>query len=114
MPAKKGNKNAQKHGIYAKFIAVVEDYQDIEGMPTKSGESELYLARARLANALKERDAATDQADKIQWDYACRHWIEIVDGMIARREEKRQTELAVFDTLLDAMRAMNDKQEVKR
>lgn len=113
MPAKKGNKNALKHGIYAKFIAVVDD-EEMAGMSDDSPRDELALARVRLKAALEVCKDAKDIKDKLSWDYACRHWTEIIAGMKARNVEKRQTENAVFTTLLDAVRAANDKQHVLR
>ena len=111
---KKGNKNALKHGIFSKRIAVVADIEELEGMSNDSNEAELAHARAMLADSSDRRNQALTNNDRIQWDYACRHWSEVIDGMIYRNLNKGETELMIFTNLIDAVRAANDKQNVKR
>lgn len=111
---KKGNKNALKHGIFAKRIAVVENIDELKDMPNDSNEAELAHARAMLADASDRRKNATNDAERLQWDYACRHWTEVIDSMIFRNANKGQTEVMIFTTLLEAVRTANDKQNVKR
>ena len=113
MPGAKGNKNALKHGIFSQFIAVVDD-DKLQGMANDSNKAELAYARTRLKEAQIERDKAKDDETKLRWDYACRHWTEIVDTMIFRNMNKGETEVMIFQTLLDAVRAANDKQHVVR
>jgi hypothetical protein len=113
MAARKGNKNAFKHGIYSRVIAV-DDEEDMAGMSDEDTKDELALARARLANALTECKDCIDPKDKLGWDYACRHWTEIIAGMKFRNVDKRQTENIVFTSLIEAVRAANDKQNVIR
>ncbi len=72
------------------------------------------LARSRLADAIDRRDKAQDDESRLKWDYAARHWTEIIDGMISRNVQKGETETTIFTSLLDAVRAANDKQHVKR
>lgn len=111
MAAKKGNKNALKHGIYSHFIAVVDE-KDMQGMSDDDVADELALSRARLAHANKERDAATDPKDKLAWDYACRHWTEIIGTLKSKKIEKRQTEISVFKSIREAIDYWNDKQGI--
>ena len=112
--AKKGNKNALKHGIFAKRIAVVADIKELDSMSNDSNEAELALARAMLADALDKRKSASGDDLRLKWDYACRHWSEVVDTMIYRNLNKGETELMIFTTLIEAVRAANDKQRVRR
>ena len=113
MPGKKGNKNALKHGIFSQFIAVVEDKQ-MQKMKSDRNTAELAYARTRLAHAQNEVEKAVAAEDKLKWDYACRHWTEIILNAINSNLNKVQTENMVFETLIDALRAANDKQHVQR
>lgn len=110
----KGNKNAVKHGIYAKFIAVADTENALDEMKNDSNNAELALARTRLADATQRREDAKDDKERLAWDYACRHWTEIIDGMIYRNVNKGETQTMIFNSLLDAIRAANDKQNVAR
>lgn len=113
--AKKGNTNALKHGIFAKRIKVVADIEQLDSMSNDSNEAELAHARAMLADASDRRNKqGITNVNRLQWDYACRHWSEVIDGMIFRNAHKGETELMIFTTLLEAVRASNDKQHVSR
>jgi len=114
MPAPKKNKNALKHGIFAKRITVVANLEELDGMSNDSNVAELAHARAMLADSSDRRTVALTDANRLQWDYACRHWSEVIDGMIYRNLNKGETELMIFNSLLDAARAANDKQNVRR
>lgn len=109
MAAKKGNKNALKHGIYSRFLAV-QDVTDIEGMSNQNVKDELTLSRARLAHALQQVKDASDPKEKLAWDFACRHWTEIIVTTKTKSVEKRETEQMVFNSLIEAVRAANDRQ----
>ena len=113
MPAPKGNKNALKHGIYSSFIAVVDD-KELKPMAHDNTRDELAYARVRLKHASQERDKCKDPEIILKWDLACRHWIEIIAGIISRNVDKRESETSIFTSLLDAVRAANDKQHVVR
>lgn len=110
---KKGNKNALKHGIYSKFIAVA-DSEILEKMKNDANKDEIALARTRLADAISHRDKAADEDTKLKWDYACRHWTEIIDSMLFHNKKQGETEVMIFTSLLEAVRAANDKQSVKQ
>jgi len=112
MPGKKGNKNALKHGIFSKFIAVVDD-KEMAKMSNDRNMDELAYARVRLAAATSELETATGE-DKLKWDYACRHWTEIIGSLLNNNVNKGQTEAMIFESLIDAVRAANDKQHVHR
>lgn len=124
MPGKKGNKNALKHGIFSKHIAVVEDNEQLEKMSTDKNTDELAYARARLVEAQRMLDEAGHpyQVDgkgpwidpRIPWDAACRHWTEIIGRLINNNVNKGETETMVFESLMEAVRAANDKQKVNR
>lgn len=109
---KKGNKNAKKHGIFSKFIAVVEDHELIDDMALDKNYAELTYARSRLANAQEEYNKETDPDRKIKLDFACRHWAEIIGNYIRANTDQRDSEKAIFETLMDAVRAANDSQNV--
>ena len=112
--AKKGNKNALKHGIFSKRIAVIENIEGLDAMLNNENFAELAHARAMLADSSDRRAKAKDDEERVRWDYACRHWSEVVDNMIYRNKNTSSTELLIFETLLEAVRAANDKQKVKR
>lgn len=109
---KKGNKNAEKHGIFSKFIAVVDTDKELEGMKNNRNHAELAYARTRLKNAQEEYDNAKDTKEQLAWDYACRHWTEIIETMIYHNREQRETEKTIWQSLEEAIRAANDKQGV--
>lgn len=111
---RKGNKNALKHGIFSKRIAVVENLDGLDEMSSDNNSAELAHARAMLADASDRRNKSATDEDRLKWDYACRHWSEVVDNMIYRNINKGATEVMIFESLLDAVRAANDKQKVKR
>lgn len=113
MPAPKKNKNAFKHGIYSRFF-VVDDDIHLEGMKRDENKDELAIARVRLVAALDERIAASDDEAKQHWDYAVRDWIEKINNLTNANKKSRETEEMIFTSLLDAVRAANDKQQVRR
>lgn len=110
---KKGNKNALKHGIFSKFIAVADD-AEMKGMSLDKNNDEVAYARVKLAEATYERDHAKDSETKLKWDYACRHWTEIIINALDKNVNRGQTEAMIFESLIDAIRAANDKQNVRR
>lgn len=112
MTPKPGNKNAQKHGIYSQFIAVIDNAEALETMSGENNRAELAYARSRLVNAQTEYKNALAAEDKLKWDYACRHWTEIIDGMISRNVKKGETEHMIFQSLIEAIRAANDSQKI--
>lgn len=112
--ARKGNKNALKHGIFSKRIAVVEHLDGLDEMSSDNNSAELAHARAMLADASDRRNGSKNDDDRIRWDYACRHWSEVIDAMIYRNINKGATEVMIFESLLEAVRAANDKQGVRR
>lgn len=116
-PKKRGaqpnNNNAKKHGIYSKYIAVA-DTEELQEMKRDKNHYELDHARARLADCSKRRDQAQDDETRLKYDHACRHWSEIIDNMLFRNANRVQTEVQIFDSLIEAVRAANDKQNVQR
>lgn len=113
MTGKKGNTNALKHGIFAKRIAVIDNVEGIENMKADDNGAELAHARAMLADCSDKRQTATGE-EKLKWDYACRHWSEVIDSMTNHNANRGESEVMIFETLLDAMRAANDKSKTKR
>jgi len=113
MAGTKGNKNALKHGIFSKFIAVTED-KELAKMSNDKNLAEIAYARVRLAAAQTELNKAETTDDKLKWDYACRHWTEILGNLLKNNVDRGETEVMVFQNLLDAVRAANDKQNVQK
>ena len=111
---KKGNKNAYKHGIYAKRIQVIQNIEALETMPADVNTAELAHARVMLADASDRRNNAANEDDRLKWDYACRHWSEVIDSYTYHNAHRGEVEIQIFESLLDAIRAANDKQNVKR
>jgi len=110
--SQKGNKNAYKHGIYSSFIATADE-PSLKNMKPDNNRDEIAYARTRLAAAHRELKKCTDPDQQIKWDYACRHWTEIIVTAISHNTNRPITEFQIFTTLLDAVRAANDKQQVK-
>jgi hypothetical protein len=113
MPAKKGNKNALKHGIYSKFIRIIDD-KEMADMKADQNIDELANARVMLADATNRRENAPDDKERIGWDYACRHWTEIIGTLTNQNKVTGQQEIQIFESLFEAVRAANDKQNWKR
>jgi hypothetical protein len=103
MAAPKHNKNALKHGLYSKFILIVDD-EEMAKMKLDANHDELAYARTRLAAAQNELNRATDK-DKLGWDYACRHWTEIISGMTHSNRVTGVQEVQIFEHLFEAVRA---------
>jgi hypothetical protein len=110
--APKGNRNALKHGIYTKFIAVIDDKQ-LAKMSAVHTADELALARVKLKNALTNEIQSEDDESRLKWNAAAQHWMDVIVNMIVRNKETRETEVMVFTTILDAIRYANDKQGIK-
>ena len=107
------NKNALKHGIYTQFIALADD-TDMLGMSDESTKDELAQARVNFKTAMQERFSASDTKEKLSWDFACHYWLETIINLKIRTIEHKQVAVEVWDTFIDAIRAANDKQVIKR
>ena len=112
MSGKKGNKNAYKHGIYTKFIAVIDD-EEMADMPLNNNKHELAVARVNLAHAIEERDKASGD-DVIKWDGQICRYLEIIGTYIFGNRDAPEVERTIYTSWLDALRTANDKQNVKR
>ena len=111
--AQKGNKNAIKHGIFAKFISSDDD-QAMEAMSPDDRKDELAMARIGLKSAWEERIAASDTKDKLAWDFSTHYWLELINTLKSATEEKMEAEADAWDSFIDAIQAANDRQHVKR
>ncbi|MCX6038362.1 MAG: hypothetical protein NTW99_10830 [Chloroflexi bacterium] len=107
------NKNALKHGIYAQFVTLSDD-KSMVGMSDKSTKCELTQARINYRNAMQQRSKTTDTKDYLACDFACHYWLETIIDAKLRAKEAQETGVVVFDTFIDAIRAANDRQGVKK
>ena len=107
------NQNALKHGIYSQFVSLADDKAMI-GMSDKSTKSELSQARMNYRNAMLQRAKTTDTKDYLACDFACHYWLETIIDAKLRAKEAQETGVIVFDTFIDAIRAANDRQGVKK
>lgn len=107
------NRNALKHGIYSQFIEP-RDITAMRGMSDRSNKDELAMARVGFKRAMLERLAASDTKDKQSWEVLCQTWLNLVITAKSKAIEQEQTHTTVWDTFLDAIRAANDKQGLKR
>ncbi|MFA5874238.1 MAG: hypothetical protein WC832_09740 [Anaerolineales bacterium] len=107
------NHNALKNGIYAQFITLADDI-DMDGMPDDNLNNELNLARLNLTKALTEKDSAKTTKEKLAWDFASHYWLDTVIHIKIKNMERKQTVVEVWDSYIDAIRAANDKQVIKR
>jgi hypothetical protein len=110
--APRGNQNARKHGIYAKFI-LLKDQKALDQMSGEGLQAELALARACLKDALERKNAATDPMEKATWDAASHAWFESVVKIKLNAAAKAQQVDVVWDTFQDALRHAWDVLGVK-
>ena len=106
------NKNALKHGIYSHFILLRDD-AEMKGMSDENPKDDLAMARVNFVNAMKERIAAVDTKDKLSWDFASHYWMETIISLKFRPKETEQVKGTLFESLIDAFRAANDRQKVR-
>ena len=103
------NKNALRHGIYSQFISLADD-KAMTGMSDKSTKSELAQARMNYKNAMLKRSKTKDTKDYLACDFACHYWLETIINAKIRAKETEQTAPIVWDTLMNAVLAANDRQ----
>ena len=110
-----GNLNALKHGIYARFIAV-RDNEEMADMPDKGHSDELAMARVRLVNAMDEYNKAKengDQANMVTWDNSIRRHLDTITTIKTHMQMERESEDCLWTTIMEALRATNDREQVK-
>jgi hypothetical protein len=110
--AKIGNKNARTHGIYSKYITVTDDVETKE-MPIDSNIHELAFSRTLLAHAQKEFRECQDPELRIKWDFACRHWTEVILGHTSINRNAPLRDQMVFETSMQVIRAIHDAKHIK-
>jgi hypothetical protein len=110
--ARPGNKNALKHGLYSEFI-ILSDIAGLKDMSEKSITDEIAMARVNFKNAMNQYNRAEDNKTKLSWDFASHYWMETVINAILRSKEQDQTADVVWETFIDAIRAANDRQQVR-
>jgi hypothetical protein len=110
-----GNKNALKHGIYSRFVLHLEeaDLKELECMGENIA-NEMFLARSCLTRSMHEMEKASTAKEKLSWDYSCHYWFESIRNLQIQILERKQTVTEVWSTFVDAVRAANDRQGVKR
>ncbi len=111
--AQPGCRNALKHGIYSHFITLADD-SDLHDMADDNTQDELNLARMCLAKALNEKESAINPKEKLAWDFASHYWLDTIIIIKIKNMERKQVVVEVWDTFIDAIRAANDKQVIKR
>ncbi len=115
-PRKRGaqpkNINSLRHGIYSKFVTVA-DVSAMQGMSDHSLEDDLALARVQLVNAIDHRQDAEDSKTKLSWDLAAHYWLELIITAKLRNRDIEQAAGVVWTSLIEAVRAANDKQVTK-
>ena len=109
----KANKNALKHGIYSHFITLGDDVQMIP-MSDRDNTDELAQARVAFTHCWEAKLAATDVKDKLAWDLAAHSWFESIVAIKTNNANRKEQGEKVWDTLMEAMRAANDRQGFKR
>lgn len=107
------NNNAVTNGIYAQFITL-KDTALIKGMSNKSIKDELSIARVNFKKSMDKRDRTADDKGYLAFDFAAHYWLETIINAKLRSAEAEQTAIVVYDSLIAAMRAANDKQAVKK
>ena len=111
--AQKGNKNAIKHGIFARFISSDDD-QAMEAMSPDDRKDELAMARIGLKSAWEERIAASETKEKLAWDFSTHYWLELINTLKSATAEKEEAEVEIWETFKDALRRANDRQGWKK
>jgi hypothetical protein len=110
---KKGNKNALKHGIYSQFITIADDKR-LKGMSSKDQKDDLAMACVNFKMAMEERTNTRDIKEKQSWDFIAHYWFESIQNIKSRSELKQEAVTEVWTTFVEAVRAANDRQGVKR
>jgi hypothetical protein len=111
--AKPGNRNALKHGLYSEFI-IFSEIAGLKDMSDKTITDEIAMARVNFKNAMQQANQAGDSKAKLSWDFASHYWMETIINAILRSKEQEQTAAVVWDTFIAAIRAANDRQQVRR
>ncbi len=111
--APKKNKNALKHGIYSQFITLGDD-KTMKGMSDNNSKDDLAFARVSLKKAAEKRANATDTKDYLALDFACHYWLDTIINAKIRSKEIEQSIPTVWNSLIEAVRAANDRQGFHR
>lgn len=112
MPAKPGNTNALKHGLYSRHISVKQDAA-MKTMPADQNRDELALARAQLANLLDKRDEVADLKDYLAIEEKIILLLGTINSMTQHNAILGRDTRTAFVTILDYIRVNNDRQGVK-
>lgn len=111
-----GNRNAMKHGIYTRFIAVKDDVEMAE-MSNRDTGDELALARVRLVNAMEEYAKAVERRDPngmTNWDSSVLRHLDMITSVKLRGIDERESETCLWESIMEALKAANDRQKVRR
>lgn len=112
MPAKPGNTNALKHGLYSKHISVSQT-AEMKGMAADQNRDELALARAQLARLLDKQSEAKDLKTYLALEDKIILMLGAINNMTQHNAILGRDTRTAFVTILDYIRVANDRQGVK-
>ena len=103
--AKPGNKNALKHGLYAKHIPP-ELIPELKAMPTDEHYMELMASRVIAAACFKVFMECVDPETKMKYSSYVNDWINTVANLI-QKQALLKGDAPVLQDLWDAIRKAN-------
>lgn len=107
------NNNALKHGIYSQFIHS-EDDLNMGAMSDRDPADEIAMARVNFQYAMQHREDTVDEKMQLAWDASAHYWLDTIINAKLKAKEVEQGTVSVWDTFIDAIRASNDKQAIKK
>ena len=107
------NTNLPKHGIYTRFVPLL-DAEQMEGMDAEDLSDELAVARVHLIHSLEQESLATDEGSRLAWHREVRADLEALTRLKTRAANRQKVGKDMWPTLLEAVRIENERQKVKR
>ena len=108
MPAPKGNKNALKHGLYARYFTE-DNRTDLAKMPVDEFLMELAALRLSAARAFTSYDSSTDMELKLKSIQICVDSLQAIANLISK-QKLLSNDSPVLQDLWDAVKIANKAQ----
>lgn len=112
MPARKGNKNSLKHGIYSRHISIQDD-EELAAMSQDNPADELALMRTRIRLLLNKQAEATALEDWLKLEALIDSNILSTANMLHANALLGRDQKQAFVTILDMIDVINREQHVK-
>lgn len=109
--APRGNTNALKHGIYSKYISLIQD-ADIQLMPLDRNENELDLARVRITTCLQKQQECPPHL-WLDYERLIAHYLRIVITLTHINAVLSQDRRTAYVTVMEMISQVNKEQNVR-